>query len=76
MNKQDKEDIKMPYSMRLKSPKQDAGKRKPRIVTVKPLVESTRSKEKPSVELNETKPLVEPMKSEVKPLVEPIKNVT
>lgn len=48
MNRQDKEDIKMPYSMRLKSHKQDAGKRKPRIVTVKPISEPMRNETKPA----------------------------
>lgn len=61
MNRQDKEDIKMPYSMRLKSHKQDAGKRKPRIVTVKPISEPTKPMSEP------TKPVSEPMRNETKP---------
>lgn len=48
MNRQNKEDIKMPYSMRLKNPKQDVEKRKPRIVTLKPLSESIKNETKPT----------------------------
>lgn len=48
MNRQNKEDIKMPYSMRLKNSKQDVEKRKPRIVTLKPLSESIKNETKPT----------------------------
>lgn len=38
MNRQNKEDIKMPYSVRVKKHLPSVAQRKPRIVTVKPVV--------------------------------------